>query len=173
LDKWPEEVEFDPTVELRLLVGEARPNALVIGPKKNADNLLSALGDLLQTPVSRSRRADMPWEMRPTARTIVIEDVAALDPGAQRRLMTWLDDEGPRVQVLSLSLEPLFPQVAAGRFLEELYYRLCVVMVPLTSPELKIRIGSSVVDCARSASSHGRDEAVGRTIRDLAAPASR
>jgi hypothetical protein len=62
----------------------------------------------------------------PRPRTLIVREVSALSAAEQRRLLDWLAT-GDRVQVLSISSQPLYPLVARGRFLESLYYRLNVV----------------------------------------------
>ena len=55
----------------------------------------------------------------------VLQDVASLRRDDQARLFAWLD--GEHRHVISTTMHPLFPLIAAGVFDEALYYRLNVV----------------------------------------------
>ena len=63
----------------------------------------------------------------PADGTVVLRDLADLDPGEQRALFRWLDIQGGRVQVVSVAPTPIFPRVADGEFSEALFYRLNMV----------------------------------------------
>jgi len=67
---------------------------------------------------------------RPTiaSGTLIVREVEALGAAEQRQLLDWLT-RFRDVQCVSLVRKPLFPMVAAGRFLAELYYRLNTVYV--------------------------------------------
>jgi DNA-binding NtrC family response regulator len=60
---------------------------------------------------------------------MVLQDVGALCPEEQRRLLNWLEESGGRTQVVSTSAEPLLARVTEGSFLDTLYYRLNTVCV--------------------------------------------
>jgi transcriptional regulator of aromatic amino acid metabolism len=57
---------------------------------------------------------------------VVIDDVAALSPDDQHALLHWLDRHGDTI-VLSFAVNPVFPLVTSGTFLEELFYRLNII----------------------------------------------
>jgi len=57
---------------------------------------------------------------------VVIDDVAALSPDDQRALLHWLDRHRDAM-VLSFAVNPVFPQVTDGTFLEGLFYRLNII----------------------------------------------
>jgi hypothetical protein len=102
-----------------------RPNLLIEGPNATTEVILRALGSHCALPV-------VWWSdglPRGNAATLIVRDVAALSMDDQERLLRWLDTPGPRIQVISTTPRPLFPQVQRGLFLENLYYRLNVVMV--------------------------------------------
>jgi len=58
------------------------------------------------------------------ARTWLLVNASALTSAQQTYLHEWMSDELGRVQVISVVLEPLYPLVERGRFLEDLFYRL-------------------------------------------------
>jgi transcriptional regulator of acetoin/glycerol metabolism len=58
-------------------------------------------------------------------KTLVIRNVDGLSLEHQAALSAWLERPAMgRTQVVSTTNAPLFPRVAAGLFLEKLYYRL-------------------------------------------------
>jgi hypothetical protein len=62
-------------------------------------------------------------------KTLVIRRVEALSPRQQQHLSDWLAHTAcAAIRVVSTTTQPLFPRVAAGVFLDELYYRLNTVM---------------------------------------------
>lgn len=79
--------------------------------------------------------------------TLFLGEVADLPPGGQARLLRLLqegdqrragDGGGPGVRVVAATDRPLLPLVQAGRFREELYYRLQLLVIPL--PPLRDRM---------------------------------
>jgi len=69
------------------------------------------------------------------AGTVVLHDVEHLRPADQLRLLRWLE-EPQRPQIISTSSRALYPLVGAGRFSEDLYYRLNSVVLDCTSPTI-------------------------------------
>jgi hypothetical protein len=102
-----------------------RPNILLIGPPAAAANLLPRVLARCRPPVHEICGGHL--TLMPDAGTVVLRDLASLDDGAQRALFQWLDVQGGRVQVISVSPASLFPLVAEGEFSEALFYRLNVV----------------------------------------------
>jgi hypothetical protein len=63
-------------------------------------------------------------------RTVVIRNVDALSAERQRDLLSWLEEAAVApTRVVSTTTVPLFQRVAAGLFLDALYYRLNTVML--------------------------------------------
>jgi hypothetical protein len=96
-----------------------------------------ALEQLLRTCAHPLHVAPLPGEVSlppPTEGTLILNDVAALTPAQQAALNEWLEDGGPRVQIVSITAKPLEALVKAGQFDEKLFYRLnvirCGVVVP-------------------------------------------
>ena len=65
------------------------------------------------------------------AGTVVLHDVDRLGLRWQRELFAWLDAEAGRTQVVSTTSRSLLPLIAAGDFLEPLFYRLNTVHITL------------------------------------------
>jgi len=59
---------------------------------------------------------------------LVVQDVDQLGATQQADLLIHLDAAGSDVQLVCLAGRPLFPAVVDGTFLEDLYYRLNVVV---------------------------------------------
>jgi hypothetical protein len=102
-----------------------RPNILLIGPPTASGDLLPVLLSRCRLPVHEMCGGQL--NGMPDDGTLVLRDLADLNPGAQRELFRWLETHGGRVQVVSVAPTPLFPLVAEGEFSEALFYRLNVV----------------------------------------------
>ena len=57
-------------------------------------------------------------------------------PADQQRLLQWLEEAPQRPQIISTSSRALYPLVGAGRFSEDLYYRLNSVYLDCTNPTI-------------------------------------
>jgi hypothetical protein len=113
-----------------------RLNLLLTGPDGVTDAFVKALCPPLQDPVVTLRGGE-PFAL-PSAfvGTLFLVDVGALTLDEQRRLYEWLEERSGGTQVISMSAISLMPMVAAGRFLEELYYRLNTIYVEITDRHL-------------------------------------
>ena len=100
---------------------------MLIGPPAAAADVLPVVLSRCRQPVHEICGAHI--TLMPEAGTVVLRDLADLDPSAQRALFHWLDVHGGRVQVISVAPAPLFPLVAGGEFSEALFYRLNIVTV--------------------------------------------
>ena len=113
-----------------------RANLLVTGPDNVTDAFVKALRSNLREPVVILRGGE-PFAL-PSAPvgTLFLADVDALTFEEQRRLYEWLEENSSGTQVISLSAISLMPMVAAGRFLEGLYYRLNTIYIEITARHL-------------------------------------
>lgn len=105
-----------------------RPNVLVIQPDPQQRSLtVNAVLERTREPVWRCQNS--PLCLPPEAvGTLVVSDASVLTLAEQRELLAWA--EGHRdTQIVTSSAIPLFPAVAAGTFLDGLYYRLNVVLL--------------------------------------------
>lgn len=107
----------------------SRPNVLIIGPDRDLDAAIAAIvgcpaESVASWPTGTERRStDEPNQ------TMIVRNVMALDSLDQQRLNRWLDEQGEGVRVIATTPAPIYPMVAARKFLEPLYYRLNVVCV--------------------------------------------
>ena len=69
------------------------------------------------------------------AGTVIFHDIEHLRPADQMRLLSWLE-KAHRPHIISTSSRPLYPLVRAGRFSEDLYYRLNSVYLDCTNPTI-------------------------------------
>ena len=104
-------------------------NGLLVGPRELTAAAIAEIEHGLRQPLvwwSPEQETDVPGL---DAGTLVIRDVEALDSRQQEQLSRWIAVHSRGVQVLGLTREPLFENVAAGRFSTWLYYRLNTVVV--------------------------------------------
>ena len=111
---------------------DARPHALLIGPKASAQEVIARLHRYLSEPVVHWRPCAV-VAPPPTADTLVVWDVGALDRMQQGLLFRWIDDRAADAQVISVAESPVFPLVSRGEFAEALYYRLNIVCLTLSN----------------------------------------
>ncbi len=121
-----------PTEDFRRLIS-AGSNMLIRGEKSAATATVVALSADLSMPL-------VTWNADSSARlpglrhgTVVLQDVDRLDLETQRELLTWLDERGGRVRVISTARRDLFHLVTTGEFLDPLYYRLNTIVVDVES----------------------------------------
>jgi len=118
-------------------VAQQRLNVLIAGPATALDETLAALMPLLSEPIelfSPGKGTSVP---QPSEGTLLLTEIAALDKEQQRQLLGWLDDFGqrPHVQVVSTTSTQLFSLVESGDFHSDLYYRLNVMRLDVSSPD--------------------------------------
>lgn len=104
-------------------------NVLIEGPRAAIDPAILLFVPYLSEPIAW-RRPGEPFEFDAgPCRTLIVDDVGALDAEEQTRLCGWLDSARRHVQVVSTNRKPLFPLVRRGLFDQRLYYRLNVMLV--------------------------------------------
>jgi hypothetical protein len=135
--------EVDTTESLSRTVDEDEPwqivltsclNVLVTGPTGATRALVEEL-----RPRFRGAVIDVPTD-EPLAlpaltgpATVILHDIDTLGRAAQREMLDWLDGI-EQTRVITTSNRPLLPLVAAGNFLDTLYYRLNTVHYRLARP---------------------------------------
>ena len=121
-------------------LSDVHPNILLVGDRMATDAALSYLQSAYQPPVMVRHCGGHPLVLPPneSVNTLILHDVAALQPGEQQMLIDWLSGENRRTQVVTTSPEALLPLVASGAFLSMLYYRLNVIYVDLTNSPARI-----------------------------------
>jgi hypothetical protein len=110
-------------------VVHARVNLLLVTGAGVHDEIVTALTPLLREPLGAVD--GWPSESGPECKTLIVRAIHAFTPDEQRAMLAWLLDRRPRVQIICLSAEPLFPRVVRGNFLADLYYHLNTVYVRL------------------------------------------
>lgn len=104
-------------------------NVLVEAMPAVAGQILEKLRPHLRNPIAEYRpKVGVPVP-QPAEGTLILLGVESLDAGQQAQLLQWLDQGRSRVQLASISSEPLFPLVEAGTFDASLYYRLNIVRI--------------------------------------------
>jgi hypothetical protein len=109
-------------------------NVLVEAMPAVAGQILEKLRPHLRTPIEEYRPAAGVPVPQPAEGTLILSGVESLDAGQQAQLLQWLDQGKRRVQLASISSQPLFPLVEAGTFDASLYYRLNVVRIEWVEP---------------------------------------
>jgi hypothetical protein len=104
-------------------------NVLVEAMPAVAGQILEKLRPHLRHPIEEYRPEVGIPVPQPAEGTLILSGVENLDAGQQAQLLQWLDQGKSRVQLASISFEPLFPLVKAGTFDASLYYRLNIVRI--------------------------------------------
>ena len=125
---------FDLHAEWDLVI-RARSNLLLVGPSSATNAMLVPLKPHLREPLRQYEPKMGVSVPQPLEGTLVLLEVAGLDAKQQAQLLRWLDqfDGRGQVQVVSTTSQPLVSLVETGAFLANLYYRLNVVRMDLTS----------------------------------------
>ena len=113
------------------LIQAARRNVLIIGASPAILRLLSARLAELSGPLAEWT-AGMPLPSPGIPSTVVIWDAASMLGAEQRAWFDWLNqDVSRRCQIIATTSRSIFPLVAAGQFLDLLYYRLNTILLNL------------------------------------------
>ena len=67
---------------------------------------------------------------------LILTDAGALSGDDQKRLLDWINAEGSRTQIVSMTERRLFALVQSGVFDEALYYRLNLMLLPIGSRDV-------------------------------------
>ncbi|MGH6689100.1 MAG: PEGA domain-containing protein [Gammaproteobacteria bacterium] len=108
---------------------------LLTGPGRTTDDWIHHMQPRLPLPVIEiACDAGVKTTALDDAGTVVLHDVEHLRPLDQHRLLRWFEETPRRAQIISTSSCALYPLVGAGRFSENLYYRLNSVYLDCTNP---------------------------------------
>jgi hypothetical protein len=107
----------------------ARHNVLLEGSDESTESLVLFLAPYLCRPVVW-KPPHAPVALPSGAcGALVLQNVGALSRPEQAELLRWLDNSTDRKQVVSTTVQPLFPLVERGLFDEALYYRLNIMLL--------------------------------------------
>ena len=132
--------QFEPTTEIDDIIDATSvwdlrqlitvgSNMLIRGEKSAATATVVALSADLSIPLVTWTAGSSVSLPALREGTVVLQDVDRLEPSTQRELLTWLDERGGRVRVISTARSDLFALVLSGEFLDSLYYRLNTIVV--------------------------------------------
>jgi hypothetical protein len=110
------------------ILQHGRPNLLLVGSAIQNERVLDQIRPVLRAPVVRWSPVERPKIPATAFRTLIVRHVECLTPSQQASFAAWLRRSAD-IQIVSFAGIPVFPLVKAGTFLEELYYRLNVVLV--------------------------------------------
>ena len=103
----------------------AHPNVLIVANEQRQRAAVEALTPYLRQPVIVMRSG---FESSlPLRGSVIVPSIGDLTLQVQEALFNWLEGRGRDTQLVSLSAVQLFPLVSAGKFLEDLYYRINIV----------------------------------------------
>lgn len=106
-----------------------RHNVLLEGSDESTESVLLFLAPYLCRPVVwKPPHAPVALPSSGCG-ALVLQNVGALSRPEQVELRRWLDSSTDRKQVVSTTVQPLFPLVERGLFDAALYYRLNVILL--------------------------------------------
>jgi hypothetical protein len=115
--------------ELLAVLRRLHPNILIVGSAVEAERALEQIRPTLLTPMASWGATGTQHLPAPVFRTLIVRDVDGLDAAQQANLALLLRRSAGELQIVSIARQPLFPLVTQGLFLDELYYRLNVVVL--------------------------------------------
>jgi len=99
-----------------------RAHLLLTGPEGFTSETVQALRSTLRQPVWETNAT--PLSLPPASPgTLIVRHAVCLTADDQLRLLQWIHDHRS-TQLITITEEPLFPLVAAGTFLERLFYTM-------------------------------------------------
>jgi Sigma-54 interaction domain len=126
----------EPLISDEDLARHTRLNLLVMGADDVVTRFLASLWPYFLTPRVVHRRGQA-LRLMPTSRpvgTILLYDVDTLTHREQRALYRWIVVGNGRTRIVSTTTQSLQPLLEKGAFDADLYYRLNVLTLDLTSP---------------------------------------
>jgi hypothetical protein len=104
------------------------PNVLVVNrDTQRRLRAVEAILDAARAPIWRCERRPLALPSDDVG-TLLVPDVHALGESEQLELLVWARRH-KTAQIVTATPVPLFPAVTAGRFLDELYYRINVLVI--------------------------------------------
>jgi len=106
----------------------SQPHVLLVGPPSLTSVVFDAMRPALRQPVVES---GVNVESLPNEGTVILRNAESLDARGQRALSTWLESSAARV--VTICEAPLYSRVADGGFSADLYYRLNILTMVVSS----------------------------------------
>jgi hypothetical protein len=157
--------------ELLAIAQFHRLNLLVVGSSSEmTDLLIQQLTPEFQTPICICVFPGPLLLPDDDAGTLVLRGVDAIDGDQQQQLLTWLDDNAGRTQVVSVASHDIFAGVERGTFAAGLYYRLNTVMELIDEKEGTVPLQSGMWRSSRAATVESRAIASSQNIRSISIP---
>lgn len=104
------------------------PNVLVVNrDTQQRVRAVEAILEAARAPICRCERRPLALPSE-DVRTLLVPDVHALNESEQLELLAWARRH-KTAQIVTATPVPLYPAVSAGRFLDELYYRINVLVI--------------------------------------------
>jgi hypothetical protein len=119
----------NPVSELLAELHRLHPNILIIGGGGETERALESIYPTLRPPVALWTPLETAHLPAPAFRTLIVRDVDGLTAAQQASLAGLVRRSAGEVQIVSIARVPFFPLVTQGLFLDELYYRLNVVVL--------------------------------------------
>jgi hypothetical protein len=119
----------NPVSELLAALHRLHPNVLIIGGGGETERALEYIYPTLRAPVALWTPLETQYLPAPAFRTLIVRDVDGLTATQQASLARLVRRSAGEVQIVSTARVSFFPLVIQGLFLDELYYRLNVVVL--------------------------------------------
>ena len=118
-----------PVMELLSPLDRFHPNILIVDSGPEGERALAKIRPILREPLVEWRPREMPDHPAIAFRSLIVRDAECLTATQQQSLAALLSRSLGEVQVVSIASVRLYPLVCRGLFLEDLYYRLNVVLL--------------------------------------------
>jgi hypothetical protein len=105
------------------------PNVLISGPVSQAESTFQQMRPYLRVPVATWVPRETPRPPAGAFRSLLVRGADNMDASQQEDLARLINQSSGDVQIVSITSAPLYPLVTSGAFLQNLYYRLNVVLM--------------------------------------------
>jgi len=104
-------------------------NLLLVSSARLRERVAAVLTRYLPGPVHCLTR--WPVESPPREGTVIIPAIEQFSLDDQRRMLSWFEHRERVLQVIAVTAVPLLNRVLKGDFIDDLYYRMNTLYVPL------------------------------------------
>jgi hypothetical protein len=106
-----------------------QPNILIVDSGVEVERALAEIRPLLRRPLAEWWPREMPDLPAIAFCSLIVRGAECLSATQQRSLATLVSRSPGQVQIVSIASVHVYPLVCQGLFLEDLYYRLNVVLL--------------------------------------------